>query len=132
MSAGHTSAVFGRRACALLAATSAVLHVFMLSHAANPVTGGLLAAMIAGCLYCARDLWQRGAPGVWCTVALMNLAMIALHMPAPTHHHGPAASTQPSTLMAMATLFALVEVMIAAGVLAYCTRNRSVISPRVG
>ena len=55
-----TSVVFGRRACAALALSSAGLHAAMLGHASNVVAGGLLAAMIVACVYCARDLWQRG------------------------------------------------------------------------
>ncbi|OKH72108.1 hypothetical protein EB73_09275 [Mycobacterium sp. SWH-M3] len=130
MSAVHTSAVFGRRACALLAATSALLHVLMLGHAGNAVIGGLLVVMIVGCLYCARDLWQRGTPGIWCTVALMNLAMIALHTPMPAHHHGAGAGPLPaqSTLMNLTVSLALVEVVIAGTVLYYRTRDRSVTS----
>ncbi|WP_066899461.1 hypothetical protein [Mycolicibacterium houstonense] len=131
MSAVHTSAVLGRRACALLAATSALLHVLMLGHAGNAVVGGLLAVMIIGCLYCARDLWQRGTPSVWCTVALMNLAMIAVHTPMPSHHHGAGAAAMPapSTLMSLTMSLALTEVVIAAAVLFYRTRNRTVIIP---
>ncbi|BBX31794.1 hypothetical protein MMAG44476_18497 [Mycolicibacterium mageritense DSM 44476 = CIP 104973] len=120
--------MLGRRLCAVLAATSAVLHVLMLGHAANPVAGGLLAVMIVGCLYCARDLWRRGTPGVWCTVALMNLAMIALHTPMPTHHHGTGGGPVPaqSTLMSLTVSLALAEVVIAGAVLYCSTRNRSV------
>ena len=119
MSAVHTSAVLGRRTCALLAATSALLHVLMLGHAGNAVVGGLLAVMIIGCLYCARDLWQRGTPSVWCTVALMNLAMIAVHTPMPSHHHGAGAAAVPaqSTLMSLTMCLALTEVVVAAAVL---------------
>ncbi|MGV9800119.1 hypothetical protein ACWDTP_18930 [Mycobacterium sp. NPDC003449] len=121
-----TAAVVGRRTCAVLAVTSAGLHTTMLGHAGNPVTGGLLAVMIVGCLYCARHLWRRGTPGIWCTVALMNLAMIALHTPLPAHHHGSEAqAAHQSPVMTLTVLVALVEVVIAATVL-YCrTRNRS-------
>ncbi|MGV0812203.1 hypothetical protein ABQF34_09605 [Mycolicibacterium boenickei] len=132
MSAIYTPAVLGRRACALLAATSALLHVLMLGHAGNAVVGGLLAVMIIGCLYCARDLWSRGTSGVWCAVALMNLAMIALHTPMPVHHHGLAASPQQSPLIVTATLLALLEVIVAAAVLTFRTRHRSVVSPSTG
>jgi hypothetical protein len=94
------------------------------------MAGGLLAAMIIGCLYCAHDLWKRGTPAGWCTVALMNLAMVALHTPMPAHHHHGsrqgAGSGQP-TLMMLAVLLALAEATIAAVVLYCCTRKRSVI-----
>lgn len=116
----------GRRACAALAVGSAGLHAVMLGHAANVVAAGLLAVMIGACLYCARDLWQRGTLRAWCVVGLMNLAMIAVHLPAPSHHHGMPAEAvgQQSTLMGMASAIAAVEVAVAAMVLYYRTRNR--------
>ena len=83
-----TPAILGRRACAALALTSAGLHAAMLGHASNVVAGALLAAMIVACVYCARDLWLRGTLRAWCVVGLMNIAMIALHLPMPAHHHG--------------------------------------------
>ncbi|MBU8819114.1 hypothetical protein [Mycolicibacterium goodii] len=126
MSAVHTPAVLGRRACALLAAASATLHVFMLTHAGSVVAAGLLAVMILACLWCARDLWRRGTPGVWCTVALMNLAMVALHTPMPAHHHHGTAVSGHSGLMMFTVLLALTEAAIAGTVLYYRTRNRSV------
>ncbi|MCV7041003.1 hypothetical protein BST36_01500 [Mycolicibacterium moriokaense] len=107
-----------RRACATLAATSAVLHAAMLGHASGVFAASLLAAMIAACLYCARELWRDGTARAWVVVALMNLAMIALHLPAPAHHHGAVTSASPpSTLMAVATLLALTEVAAAAAAL---------------
>ena len=106
--------VLGRRACAALALTSAGLHAAMLDHASNVVAGGLLAAMIVACVYCARDLWLRGTLRAWCVVGLMNIAMIAVHMPMPAHHHGMhmAAMGQQSTLMSLATAIAAVEVTV--------------------
>ncbi len=119
-----TSAVFGRRACAALALSSAGLHAAMLGHASNVVAGVLLAAMIVACVYCARDLWQRGTLKAWCVVGLMNVAMIAVHLPAPAHHHGVhAAASQQSTLMGLATGIAAVEVTVAITVLYYRTRR---------
>jgi hypothetical protein len=113
----------GRRACAVLAVTSAGLHTAMLGHAANPVLAGVLAVMIVACLYCARELWRDGTDRAWTVVALMNLAMIAIHLPAPAHHHGAvsAASVQPMTA---ATAVALVEVLAATAVLCRRTRGR--------
>ena len=124
--------VLGRRACAALALTSAGLHAAMLGHASNVVAGGLLAAMIVACVYCARDLWLRGTLRAWCAVGLMNIAMIALHMPMPAHHHGMhAAAGQQSTLMGLATAIAAVEVAVAMAVLYYRTRgNAQLISGR--
>ena len=121
-----TSVVFGRRACAALALSSAGLHAAMLGHASNVVAGGLLAAMIVACVYCARDLWQRGSLRAWCVVGLMNIAMIAVHLPAPVHHHGAHGVTgQQSMLMGLATAIAAVEVTVAIAVLYYRTRRRA-------
>ena len=118
--------VFGRRACAALALSSAGLHAAMLSHASNVVAGGLLAAMIVACVYCARDLWLRGTLRAWCVIGLMNIAMIAVHLPAPAHHHGVhAAAGQQSTLMGLATAIAAVEVVVAMAVLYYRTRRNA-------
>jgi hypothetical protein len=132
MSAAQACGVLGRRTCALLAVSSAGLHVAMFGATANPVAVAVLAAMIVGCLYCAGHLWRRGTSGVWCTIALMSLAMIALHTPMPMHHHGVTAPAQASAMMSTATLLALAEVVIAAAVLTMRTRHRSVISPAAG
>jgi hypothetical protein len=124
MSAADMSALVGRRACAVLAAASAVLHGMMLGHAANPATGVLMAGMAVACLYCARELWLRGTLGVWVVVALMNLAMVAMHLPAPVHHHAASATVeQQSTIMALATTLSVVEVGLAAAVLWFRTRR---------
>ena len=118
--------VLGRRACAALALSSAGLHAAMLGHASNVVAGGLLAAMIVACVYCARDLWLRGTLRAWCVVGLMNIAMIAVHLPAPGHHHGVhAAAGQQSTLMSLATAITAVEVAVAMAVLYYRTRRNA-------
>ena len=115
-------AVFGRRACAALAACSAVLHGISLGHATNLAAAGLTVAMAAGCLYCARDLWVRGTLRSWVLVALMNLTMIAIHAHAPAaHHHSGAVTTAApahhSTVMNLATALVAVEVVAAATVL---------------
>ncbi|BCI55178.1 hypothetical protein NIIDNTM18_44560 [Mycolicibacterium litorale] len=123
MSAAHRLAVIGRRGCALIAVVSAGLHLASLGHAANPVAGALLAVMIAGCVVCARELWLLGSLRAWLIVGLMNIAMIALHLPAPTHHHGASPASDPSFAMGAATLLALVEVAVAALVLYARTRR---------
>jgi len=121
-----TPATLGRRACAALALSSAGLHAAMLGHASNVVAGVLLAAMIVACVYCARDLWLRGSLRAWCVVGLMNIAMIAMHMPMPAHHHGIHASAgQQSTLMGLATAIAAVEAAVAMAVLYYRTRGNA-------
>jgi hypothetical protein len=113
--------------CAAVAVCSAGLHAALLGHAANAAAGALMAVMIAACLYCARDLWLRGTPRAWCVVALMNLAMIALHLPAPVHHHaaGATAAGTQSSLMAVATVVASVEVGVAGAVLCYRARGHA-------
>ncbi|KUI24146.1 hypothetical protein AU196_09555 [Mycobacterium sp. IS-1742] len=123
MSAAHRSAVLARRGCALLAAVSAGLHATSLGHAANPVVGALLAVMIVGCLYCAHELWVAGTTRAWLVVALMNIAMIAFHLPAPGHDHGGPAA-QASTAMSAPTALAVVEVTLAGAVLYIRTRRR--------
>jgi hypothetical protein len=121
------AAVFGRRACAALAACSAVLHGFSLGHATSIAATALTVVMLAACLFCARDLWARGTLRAWILVALMNLAMIASHAPASTAHHhsggvNAAAPVHHSTVMTLATTLAAVEVVAAAAVLYYRTR----------
>jgi uncharacterized membrane protein len=119
MRTAHTPAVAGRRACAMLAAVSAVLHGFSLTDVGNPASGVLMMVMIVGCLNCARWLWLRGSLRDWSLVAIMNLAMIALHLPAPGHRHeisGTAVAVPHSTVMTIATALAAMETMIAAAV----------------
>lgn len=121
------TSVLGRRACAVLALSSAGLHAAMLGHASNVLASGLLAVMIAACVYCARDLWSRGTLRAWLVVGLMNIAMIAVHLPMPAHHHGVHAGSmgQQSTLMGLATGVAAVEVVVATAVLYYRTRRNA-------
>ena len=129
--------VVGRRAFAVIAACSAGLHGFSLGHATNPATAVVTVAMLAACLYCARDLWVRGTLRAWVLVALMNLAMIAIHVPAsPGHHHGgdmtAAAPAHQSTVMTMATALAAVEVVVAGVIVYYRTRGNRLTSLGVG
>jgi hypothetical protein len=120
--------VFGRRACAVLAACSAVLHGFSLVHPTSVGATVLILVMLAACLLCARDLWARGTLRAWLLVAIMNLTMIAVHVPGQSgaHHHGggvtAAAAAHHSTTMTLATALAAVEVVAAAAVLYYRTR----------
>jgi hypothetical protein len=118
--------VLARRACAALAACSAVLHGVSAGHARGAVAVAVMVAMAAVCLYCARDLWLGGATRAWVLVATMNIAMVALHMPTAGHHHGGDITTRAapgmSTAMAVATAIAAVEVVAAVTVL--CQRSR--------
>jgi hypothetical protein len=108
----------------VLALTSAGLHAAMLGHASHVVAALPLAAMIVACGYCARDLWLRGSLRAWCVVGLMNIAMIAVHLPIPAHHHDMHAAMGPqSAVMGLATAIAAVEVTVAMAVLYYRTRR---------
>lgn len=122
-------AILGRRGCAVLAATSAVLHALMVGDAGNAVVAILIVGMAAACLYCARELWTASSPRVWVVVAVMNLGMVAVHWSMPGHHHGQAVvaagSTTMSTLMAVATTISLAEAAIATVVLWVQTRSRA-------
>jgi hypothetical protein len=125
-----TSAVFGRRACAVLAATSAVLHGVMVGHAGNVVTAVVILAMMATCLYCARDLWVVGSLRAWGLVAVMNLGMIVVHCSMPAHRHGAALPTgvavaEPSSLLMAAIAISAVEVAIATAVMYHHARDRA-------
>lgn len=118
--------VLGRRACAALAASSAVLHGVSVGHASSAVAVAVMATMAAVCLYCAHDLWLSGTSRAWVLVATMNIAMVALHMPAAGHHHGGdvgvRAAPPMTTAMTVATAIAAVEVVAAVAVL--CQRSR--------
>jgi hypothetical protein len=121
--AGRSS---GRRACALLAASSAVLHTLSLGHASNLAMALVMVGMIAACLFCAHDLWTRGTSRAWVLVATMNVAMIALHMPTASHRHGDVTAGSAPALpaaMAVATVIAVVEVIVAVAVLAHRSRG---------
>ncbi|MBI3226850.1 MAG: hypothetical protein HYZ39_17530 [Mycolicibacterium cosmeticum] len=120
----HTSAVFGRRACAVVAAGSAALHATMIGHAGHPVVGVLIAAMAAACLVCAYELWRGCGLRTWCVVAVMNLAMIAVHWSIPAHHHGAVVAEPMSALMTLATAVSLTEAAVATAVLYVLTRRR--------
>lgn len=123
---GIAPAVLGRRVCAVLAASSAVLHGLMIGQAGNPAVGALMLGMLVVCLYCARDLWVAGPVRAWVLVALMNLGMIAVHWSVPDCHAVAApVAAAPSQLMLVATTLAAAEAAIAAAVLYVLTRRRS-------
>ena|ERR1700694_2652292 len=130
MSSARTSAVLGRRTCALVAVGSASLHALMISHAGNLALGLLILGMAAACLFCAHDLWKCGSPPAWCIVAVMNLVMVAVHWSAPGHHHGAAVSAATamptSTPMTVATIVSIAEASVATVVLWAQTRHRTV------
>lgn len=100
--------------------SSAVLH----TSSPSVVT----IAMAAACLYCAYELWRFDTVRSWLMVAVMNLAMIAVHIPMTGHQHGGAAGVSAPVAMGMAmqlaTLVALAEILFAATVLFVRTRAR--------
>jgi small-conductance mechanosensitive channel len=121
--------VAGRRACALLTASSAVLHGIAALHADMLAAAVLMSAMGIACLFCARELWMHGALRTWTLVAVMNIAMIAVHTPFTTgHHHGgsvalAAMPTHHSMAMTAATALAAMESMIATAVVYRLSRH---------
>jgi nicotinamide riboside transporter PnuC len=125
------AAVVGRRACALLAACSAVLHGITILHAAESAAAVLMVGMAAACLYCARELWVQGELRTWVLVAIMNIAMIGMHAPfASGHQHGGVAvaamAMHPSGVMTLATALAAVEAVIATAVVYQRSRHNRV------
>lgn len=118
--------VFAARTGAVIAMSSAALHVNTLFSGLGPVAATLMVAMVAGCLVCAVELWVRGSVRAWLTVALMNLAMIAVHLPMSAAHQHAAAltgSVPGATTASLATLVAAAEVVVAATVLFVHTRH---------
>lgn len=115
-----------RGAGTALAVGSAVLHAFSIGH--GVVASLVMLAMAVACLYCAAEVWFRDTDRAWVVVAVMNLAMIAVHLPMAGHHHGGAvasSSTGASAVMAVATVVAAAEAVLAAAVLARRSRGYS-------
>jgi hypothetical protein len=112
-----------------------VLHGISLGHPSNFMVMLLMVAMVTACLYCAYDLWSRGTVRAWVLVASMNLAMIAIHLPmSSAHHHDGgitgAARMPDSTAMTLATGVAVVEVVLACGVLWFRTGAMAPVATR--
>lgn len=111
-----------RAAGAALAVGSAVLHGTSLS--------GVALAMAAVCLYCAYELWRFDTVRSWVLVAVMNIAMIGVHLlTTGSHHHSAAVHALPAApavdmgpAMGLATTAAMVEILLAATVLFVRTR----------
>jgi hypothetical protein len=124
-----SAALVARRSAAVLAAISAGLHGVMLGHARSAAFAVLIAVMVGACLYCAYELWSAGTLRAWCLVAVMNLAMVAVHLPMSGAHHvthvDMNAVVPQSKIMTMATVLSMVEVLIAVGVLCYRTRGNA-------
>jgi hypothetical protein len=129
MSGADRASLVARRAAAALAAVSAALHGVMLGHAGSPALAVLIAVMVGACLYCAYELWSSGTLRAWCLVAVMNLAMVAVHLPMSGAHHithvDVNAVVPQSMIMTSATVLSMVEVLIAVAVLVYRTRGNA-------
>lgn len=110
-----------RRIAAVLAAVSAALHAVMIGHAGTMALTLLIVGMAIVCLYCAWELWRSPTTRAWTLVAVMNLAMVAVHLPLSGAHHvthvDPKAIVPQSMIMTFATALSLIEVAIAAAVL---------------
>jgi hypothetical protein len=113
-----------------VAVCSAVVHGLMLGSSTNPALAVLVVAMMGACLYCARDLWTVGSSRAWCLVAVMSLAMVAVHWSVPGHHHNGAIGSGPpaSMLMTVATTLSVLEAAAATVVLYVQSRGRGVSS----
>ena len=129
MSAADISSVVARRTAAGLAAISAGLHGVMFGHVGSAAAAVLIAGMVGACLYCAWELWVSGTTRAWCLVALMNLGMVAVHLPMSGSHHITHASTEAvvpqSMTMTLATALSMIEVLVAVAVLCYRTRGNA-------
>lgn len=121
----RTPGAFVRRVGALLAVASAALHGAALGPGVTPWIAALTVVMLVGCLYCAYELLTRDTVRAWVLVAVMNLAMVAVHLPMTgAHHHGavPGVPAALPTVMELATVVAIVEILLAATVLFVRTR----------
>lgn len=98
----------------------------MIGHAGSAAATVLIAGMVGACLYCAWELWVSGTTRAWCLVALMNLGMVAVHLPLSGGHHLPREAAEAvapqSSIMLSATVLSMAEVVIAVAVL--CVRTR--------
>jgi hypothetical protein len=124
-----SAGLVARRTAAVLAASSAGLHALVLGHAGSAAFAVLIAVMVGACLYCAYELWVSSTLRAWCLVAVMNLAMVAVHLPMSGAHHvthvDVNAVVPQSMIMTMATALSMVEVLIAVGVLCYRSRGNA-------
>ena len=129
MSAADISSVVARRTAAGLAAISAGLHGVMLGHVGSAAAAVLIAGMVGACLYCAWELWVSGTARAWCLVALMNLGMVAVHLPMSGSHHithvNAEAVVPQSMITTLATALSMSEVLVAVAVLCYRTRGNA-------
>lgn len=127
-----------RRAAALLALCTAVLHVIAVREhqTLSVLTATSMIVMATGCLYCVRHLWTRENLGDWGLVALMGIGMLVMHfsmMQGPTSNqhqqHGSgmlltsASQNHLSPLMLASLISSAAEVTFAVFILFYRTRD---------
>ena len=128
----ETVSGFIGRIAALMAACSAVLHGAALDTSVPVWVVVVTVAMLVGCLYCAYELWTRDTLRAWVLVAVMNLAMVAGHLPMTgSHQHpggGSAFGSGAPSAMHTAAVVAMAEVLLATTVLLVRTRALSVVA----
>ncbi len=127
----------------MIAVASALLHLICLAKmSAGAVPNAIMTFMILGCLYCAHHLWTRAANQDWALLAVMNLAMVCVHLPMADRGHShhsqvamhamtQATSTSDSAWMTGTLAVSCAEAAIAALVLFYRTRAVDVTSAAI-
>lgn len=127
----RSTPVWVGRAGASIAVLSVIVHIAGLGgHSVGHAM--IVLAMAATCLVCAWHLWSTPRVRDWALVAVMNVAMIAVHqnmsMPGAhgSHRHGATATSETMTHMSaptLATALALIEAAFATTVLFAITRS---------
>ncbi|MGJ9371789.1 hypothetical protein [Nesterenkonia sp. CF4.4] len=69
-----------RRTAALGAAASGLLHLILLGHGHHLGSALAMAGMAIICLPCAGHLWRKAGRRSWTTIAVMNAAMLGVHL----------------------------------------------------
>jgi hypothetical protein len=88
------------RAAAGLALASALVHLLLLD--AGSLGSVLMVGMAAACLPCAWHLWRSPSASVWRATALVDAAMLVLHVQmlgGSTGHAGMHHGSAPASLM---------------------------------
>lgn len=99
----------------MLALGSAALHVVL--AASGELDALAMAAMALVCLPCAVHLWRSPTAPVWGLTALVDLGMLALHVPmlaGSGMHHGTAAG--PGSVGVLALVLVVGQLALAASV----------------
>ena len=107
------------RAAAGLALASAVVHVLLLDASLGSV---VMAGMAAVCLPCAWHLWRHPAGSVWRVTALVDAAMLMVHVQmlsgaSAGHQHAHHGATGPGPLMWLGLGLVLAQLALAGAAL---------------